>query len=71
MTVYRVLDRKRYRGHGQGETFQANLETAAERRAITRGAIEVVLKEAVSIQPDLLTMPDGWPTTPKGHQADA
>lgn len=43
-TLYKVLSRS-YRGHRQGETFEADLTEDEERRAKTRGSIRVVRRD--------------------------
>ena len=56
--VYRVLDKRAYRGHEQGEVFQALIEPHAERRAIYRGSIEKI-GTAIPI-PQNYAFPNGW-----------
>jgi hypothetical protein len=43
-TLYKVLSRS-YRGHREGETFEADLTEDQERRAKARGAIRVVKRD--------------------------
>jgi hypothetical protein len=50
MTTYEVTGSTAYRGHAPGETFDADLDDAAERRALERGSIRVVRKRKA--QPD-------------------
>lgn len=56
--VYRVVDRREYRGHKQGEEFVARLERLAEQRAIMRGSIERI--GTVVAGPGKFTFPEGW-----------
>jgi hypothetical protein len=39
-TKYKVLAQTGYAGHTQGEEFEAELDEAAERRALERGSIK-------------------------------
>lgn len=57
MTVYRVTSRVAYRSHLPGETFEATLEPAAERRALERGAIAVVERSTPRIRKGSYTLP--------------
>lgn len=41
-TTYRVTAATGYRGHAEGEKFEADLTEAEERRATARGSIRVV-----------------------------
>lgn len=61
--VYRVVDKRDYRGHKQGEEFTALLDFGPERRAIMRGSI--VRIGTVVPRPENFTFPEGWlqPTT--------
>lgn len=45
MTTYKVTGSLSYLGHAPGETFEAELEERAERRAVDRGAIRVVKRD--------------------------
>lgn len=58
--VYRVIGRRRYRGHDPGTEFTARIPRGAEQRAIQRGDIALVDR----IEPDLLpgsyTLPADW-----------
>jgi hypothetical protein len=56
--VYRVLDKRDYRAHKQGEEFVALLDPKAEARAIMRGSIERL--GTVVPRPQTFTFPDGW-----------
>jgi hypothetical protein len=56
--VYRVVDKRDYRGHKQGEEFVAQLERNAELRATMRGSIERI--GSVVPEPRNYVMPDGW-----------
>lgn len=42
MTEYTVTGATPYAGHQPGETFEADLDQDAERRALERGSIEIV-----------------------------
>lgn len=42
MTVYKVTSTTGYRGHPEGEEFEADLTADEERRAKERGSIRVV-----------------------------
>lgn len=42
MTTYKVTGPTGYAGHAEGATFEADLDPAAERRAIERGSIKKV-----------------------------
>ena len=42
LTQYKVTGQRPFRGHLPGETFEAELDPAHERRAVGRGAIRVV-----------------------------
>jgi hypothetical protein len=41
-TKYKVTGPTAYQGHQPGETFEADLDEAAERRALERGSIKKV-----------------------------
>lgn len=56
--VYRVVDRRAYRGHEQGTVFTAQLDPRAEQRAIFRGSIERIA--IVTPRPEHYTFPAGW-----------
>jgi len=60
MTVYEVVGRSAYRGVAPGETFEAVLDEAAERRAIVRGALRVLDATPPGIRPGSYRPPDGW-----------
>lgn len=64
--VYVVTGRRKYRGHEPGETFEAKLDPAAERRAIDRGDIRLLDRIIPSIQPGTYVLPDGWLTDEGG-----
>ncbi len=57
MTVYEVVDRKRYCGHQQGTIFEARLDAGAEARAIARGAIRIIDPKPVTIDLGRYTPP--------------
>jgi hypothetical protein len=45
MTVYKVTARTGYRGHAEGDEFEADLTPDEERRAKQRGSIRVVKRD--------------------------
>jgi len=45
MTVYKVTSKTGYRGHPEGEEFEADLSEDEERRAKQRGSIRVVKRD--------------------------
>lgn len=45
MTVYKVTAATGFRGHAEGETFEADLSEEQERRAKARGSIRVIRRE--------------------------
>ena len=45
MTVYKVTAQTGYRGHAEGEEFEADLTEDQERRAKARGSIRVVKRD--------------------------
>lgn len=61
--LYRVVDKRDYRGHKQGDEFVALLERNAERRAVMRGSIERLGTVYPTVEN--YTFPRGWlqPTT--------
>ncbi len=60
MSVYRVTNRRSYRGHPRGTTFEATLDPLAEQRALTRGDIKVLQRTIPAVQPGTYTFPAGW-----------
>jgi hypothetical protein len=44
--TYRVTGSTTYAGYPPGSTFEAELDEGAERRALARGSIKVVVKRA-------------------------
>ena len=46
MTKYKVTGPTSYAGHKPGEEFEADLDPAAEQRALDRGSIEVAGKRS-------------------------
>lgn len=56
--LYRVVDKRDYRGHSTGTEFPARLDPRAEHRAILRGSI--VRLGTVNPRPDNYTFPSGW-----------
>ena len=51
MSRYQVTSTVGYRGYQAGETFEAYLEPAAERRALTRGNIRIVEQSSPALRP--------------------
>jgi hypothetical protein len=45
MTVYKVTSTTGYKGHKEGEQFEADLTEAEERRAKERGSIRVIRRD--------------------------
>jgi hypothetical protein len=58
--LYRVVGRRRYRGHEPGEEFVAELEPRAEVRAITRGDIELLERVVPALEAGSWELPEGW-----------
>jgi hypothetical protein len=63
--VYRVLDKRAYRGHEQGEEFVSRLDSRAEYRAVQRGSIACI-GTVVPRVPEF-TYPDGWEMVPADY----
>lgn len=57
MSVYLVTGRTGYRGHQTNATFEANLEKAAEVRAIRRGAIVLLERSQPSLKAGSYKLP--------------
>lgn len=45
-TTYKVTGTRPFDGHAPGETFNDDIDTARERRAVARGAIRVVKRDS-------------------------
>ena len=60
MGEFEVVERAEYRGHPQGEIFEARLNRAAVSRAIARGNIRMLRVVVPVIQPGSWQLPDGW-----------
>jgi hypothetical protein len=45
MTTYKVMAKTGYRGHAEGEEFEADLTPEQEKRAKARGSIRVVKRD--------------------------
>jgi hypothetical protein len=58
--LYRVIGHRDYRGHKQGEEFEARLDRNAERRAVMRGDIELLRRITPELQQGSYTFPRGW-----------
>ena len=67
MTLYQVVGGHPYRETSPGDTFEAVLEPAAEKRALACGAIRLLERRQPSLQPGSYRLPDGWATT---HQEE-
>lgn len=53
MTTYKVTGPTAYKGYRPGETFEADLDPAAERRAVERGSIKkTTVKKEKEAEPD-------------------
>ena len=63
MSVYRVLNRWRYREHELGEVFEATLEPEVERRAIEMRVIELLERKDISIADTEFSPPRDWALT--------
>ena len=57
--LWRASGRRAYRGHEPGEVFEASIPTAAARRAIARGDLEL-LEAFIPSLPDDHCLPEGW-----------
>lgn len=66
--LYEVLSPRAYRGHPPGSTFQARIDRFAERRAVDRGDIRLLARITPTLQPGSYTLPQGWPTAPRGGE---
>jgi hypothetical protein len=67
VSLYRVVGGHPYRDTPPGDTFEAALEPAAEKRALACGAIRIIERRQPSLQPDSYQLPEGWATT---HQEE-
>lgn len=67
VSIYRVEGRRRYRDHEPGQTFEAELDPAAEERALARGDIALLVRSRTQLAPGSYRLPAGWdiesPTT--------
>lgn len=59
---YEVTGRREYRGHTPGSFFAAQIERAAEQRAIQRGDIRLI-RRVTPVVPAGAVVPDGWLTS--------
>jgi hypothetical protein len=57
MTLYLVIGRLEYREHPPGRIFEADLDPAAEQRAVERGNIEIIDSSPTRIRPGSYTLP--------------
>lgn len=71
MTLYRVKAGVAYRGYKPGETFEAVLDEAAERRALARGSIEIVRRGTPRVQEGSYRLPRRAADAAKERGADA
>ncbi len=62
MAVYLVTGSKPYHDVPPGNVLHARLDPAAERRAIERGALEILDATPPGIVPGSYQPPDGWDT---------
>lgn len=58
--VYRVVGRRRYRGHDRGTVFEAEIDPEAERRAIDRGDIVLLRRVVPELVPDSYRINPDW-----------
>lgn len=58
--LYKVIDKRDFRGHPQGTEFVARLDANQERRALGRGAITLLARVTPALEPGTYTFPDGW-----------
>lgn len=66
MTVYRVRPGHRYLDTEAGGTFVADLPADQEERGIARGAIEIIERQPLTVDPRRLRMPDTQPRLREG-----
>lgn len=71
MSRYRVTSRVAYRGFEYGTEFEEHLDEAVERRAITRGAIELLERSDPALKPGSYTLPRWRRTAQEEGRADA
>lgn len=57
---YEVLDKRDFRGHPQGTQFVARLEANQERRAIARGAIQLLARVTPALEPGTYGFSTSW-----------
>lgn len=57
---YRVTSDRAFRDHDPGSEFVARLDTAHERRAVRRRAIELLERIDFGLESALYVMPKGW-----------
>jgi hypothetical protein len=57
VTLYLVVGRLDYREHPPGQIFEADLDPAAEQRAVERGNIEIIDSSPTRIRPGSWTLP--------------
>lgn len=60
MTVYLVTGPRKYREHPPGEQFIADLDPDVEERAVRIGAIKVVARTSVQLDPERARPPANW-----------
>jgi len=68
--VYRVIGRRKYRGHEPGTVFEAYLDPAVEQRAIARNAIELLRRESPTVEPAKYEPPAEW-RSERPHSTEA
>lgn len=59
--IYLVTGNRQYRGHSPGDMFEAKLDPAVERRAIQRGAIQLLDRVTPALAPGSYRLPPDWP----------
>jgi hypothetical protein len=63
VSVYRVTGATAYHGNKPGTTFEAVFPPNVERRALRRGALQLIERSTPQIQPGSYQLPAGWHTT--------
>lgn len=58
---YLVTGNREYRGHQPGTIFEAAIDPGPERRAVERGAIQLLERITPSIEPGSYQLPEPWP----------
>lgn len=69
--LYRVVGRRKYRGHSPGDLFEAKLDRLAEQRAIARGDIKLLERVIPELRPGSFVFPEGWLASPSHQTSEA